>query len=135
MQYSFAFLLFISKIFSYHAGSCCVLVLRCVMFSLLLAVANYPFDDRNAPPFELIKPFCQDMEIWLKADERNVAVVHCTSGKVRWRKKMKRRRGREGEDRMERKGRTGREGEEGKERKRRRGREGRAGRASLKMKL
>eukprot|EP00731_Ephydatia_muelleri_P025536 Em0017g619a len=44
-------------------------------------VSNYPFDDHNAPPFELIRPFCQDMDLWLNADERNVAVVHCTSGK------------------------------------------------------
>eukprot|EP00731_Ephydatia_muelleri_P025572 Em0017g655a len=48
---------------------------------MLLIVSNYPFDDHNAPPFELIRPFCQDMDLWLKADERNVAVVHCTSGK------------------------------------------------------
>ena len=50
-----------------------------VLFSI---VATYPFDDHNAPPFELIKPLCDDMDIYLKSDDRNVAVVHCTNGVV-----------------------------------------------------
>ncbi|EGG24421.1 protein tyrosine phosphatase [Cavenderia fasciculata] len=44
-------------------------------------VGCYPFDDHNAPAFELIQKFCQDVDEWFKEDPKNIAVVHCKAGK------------------------------------------------------
>ena len=41
---------------------------------------TYPFDAHCPPPFELIQQFCEDVSTHLKADDRNVAVVHCCNG-------------------------------------------------------
>ena len=41
---------------------------------------SYPFDTNCLPPFELIQQFCEDMSAFLKANDRNVAVVHCCDG-------------------------------------------------------
>lgn len=46
-------------------------------------VATYAFDDHNAPPFQLIEPFCRDVEEFLGEDERNVVTIHCKAGKGR----------------------------------------------------
>ncbi|KAF2077286.1 hypothetical protein CYY_001411 [Polysphondylium violaceum] len=46
-------------------------------------VGVFPFDDHNAPQFELIEAFCKDVESYMKEDEKNIVVVHCKAGKGR----------------------------------------------------
>jgi len=46
-------------------------------------VECFPFDDHNAPPFEMILHFCQNVAQWLEEDEKNIAVIHCKAGKGR----------------------------------------------------
>ncbi|KNE68344.1 hypothetical protein, variant [Allomyces macrogynus ATCC 38327] len=46
-------------------------------------VEHIPFEDHNAPPFDLIEVFCRSVQAWLDADAANVAAVHCKAGKGR----------------------------------------------------
>jgi phosphatidylinositol-3,4,5-trisphosphate 3-phosphatase/dual-specificity protein phosphatase PTEN len=43
----------------------------------------FQFWDHEAPPFDIVLPFCQSVDQWLKADPQNVAVIHCKAGKGR----------------------------------------------------
>lgn len=45
-----------------------------------MRVITYPCDVNCPPPFELIQQFCEDVSAYLKADDKNVAVVHCLNG-------------------------------------------------------
>lgn len=46
-------------------------------------VAVFAFDDHNAPEFNLIKAFCDDVEQWIKATDKGMAAIHCKAGKGR----------------------------------------------------
>ena len=46
-------------------------------------VREFPFDDHQVPPFELIFDFCKAVDEWLKLDPLNVVGVHCKAGKGR----------------------------------------------------
>ena len=43
----------------------------------------FPFKDHEAPPINLIRPFCEDVKKFLDEDEKNVVAIHCLAGKGR----------------------------------------------------
>jgi phosphatidylinositol-3,4,5-trisphosphate 3-phosphatase/dual-specificity protein phosphatase PTEN len=43
----------------------------------------YPFPDHEAPPLNLLVPFCKDAKAFLDENEKNVVAIHCKAGKGR----------------------------------------------------
>ena len=43
----------------------------------------FPFKDHEAPPLNLMRPFCEDAKKFLDEDEKNVVGIHCKAGKGR----------------------------------------------------
>ena len=51
--------------------------------NLFYKQAYFPFKDHEAPPLNLMMPFCEDAKKFLDEDENNIIAVHCKAGKGR----------------------------------------------------
>lgn len=51
--------------------------------NLFYQQAKYPFKDHEAPPLNIILPFCKDAASFLNKDPNNVIAIHCLAGKGR----------------------------------------------------
>ena len=45
--------------------------------------AEFPFRDHEAPPLNLILPFCKDAASFMNEDPKNIIAIHCLAGKGR----------------------------------------------------
>jgi len=45
--------------------------------------AYFPFDDHEAPPINMLIPFCENLHEWLTQSKDNIAAIHCKAGKGR----------------------------------------------------
>jgi phosphatidylinositol-3,4,5-trisphosphate 3-phosphatase/dual-specificity protein phosphatase PTEN len=46
-------------------------------------VEYFPFEDHNAPSFQMIFDLCENVQMYLDSHPENVAVLHCKAGKGR----------------------------------------------------
>ena len=51
--------------------------------NLFFQQAKFPFKDHEAPPLNIILPFCKDAATFLNKDPSNVIAIHCLAGKGR----------------------------------------------------
>lgn len=52
----------------------------CIVYFQIL---DFPFPDHHPPPINLLFQIVNSIHTWLKAEEKNVVVVHCKGGKGR----------------------------------------------------
>ena len=51
--------------------------------NLFFKQGYFPFKDHEAPPLNIVLPFCQDAAKFLNSDPKNVIAIHCLAGKGR----------------------------------------------------